>query len=74
MEIAVSQFRILSDNDLDTLLAKEGSIIITNHRRPRFVVSRYDSVKPQLEVKRELPEGGHLPDTSLEKREKEEFI
>ena len=66
MELKIGLFRAYSAKQLDELLATGDKIIIIVGKYPRFVVSKYDSVKPKVEVKQE-PEGELIEDTTLDK-------
>ena len=66
MELKIGLFRAYSAKQLDELLATGDKVIIIVGKYPRFVVSKYDSVKPKVEVKQE-PEGELIEDTTLDK-------
>jgi len=66
MELKIGLFRAYSAKQLDELLATGDKIIIIVGKYPRFVVSKYDSVKPKVEVKQK-PEGELIEDTILDK-------
>ena len=74
MELKIGAFRTCNAKQLDDMLATEGEIIIIVGKHPRFVVSKYDSVKPELKEEviehiflKPEPEGEQIADTILDK-------
>ena len=69
MELKIGLFRAHSAKQLDDILTTEKEIIIVVGKYPRFRVSKYDSVKPELEVRQEPePEGELIEDTILDQK------
>ena len=65
MELKIGAFRTCSAKQLDALLTTEEQIIISVRKHPRFVVSKYDFVKPEVEIKQKLESEGELIESPI---------